>query len=116
MSGSSKPGWPHGRGDAVIRRELTTAIAGKLGVPAGTIHRVLDTALALLVDQLLRTGRLEWKGLGTFTVRTYPPRRLHNPATGKTIEIPARSSVTFKPSTQIRARLKPPSTRSRRPR
>lgn len=91
----------------MIRRELAAAVSDKLGLPAGTVHRVLDTALALLVDQLLKTGRLEWRGLGTFTIRTYPPRQIHNPATGKTIKLPARSSVTFKPSTRIRARLKP---------
>lgn len=98
----------------MIRRELTAAVADKLDLAAGTVHRVLDTALALLIDQLIRTGHLEWRGLGTFTVRTYPPRRIHNPATGKTIELSARSSVTFKPSTQIRSRLKPPPARARR--
>lgn len=99
----------------MIRRELATAVADKLDVPAGTVHRVLDAALALLVDELLQAGRLEWRGLGTFTVRTYPPRQIHNPTTGKTIELPARSSVAFKPSTQIRFRLKPPSARMRKP-
>jgi nucleoid DNA-binding protein len=91
----------------VIRRELATAVADKLDLPAGTVHRVLDAALALLVDELLRAGRLEWRGLGTFNVRKYPPRRIHNPTTGRTIELPARSSVTFKPSTRIRSRLQP---------
>lgn len=90
----------------MIRRELTAAVADKLDVPAGTVHRLLDTALALLIDQLLQTGRLEWRGPGTFTVKNYPGRTIHNPATGKTIELSARRTVTFKPSTRLRSKLK----------
>lgn len=88
-------------------RDITSRVGDKLDLPASTVAQVLDTTLELLFDNLVRTGRLEWRGFGTFAVRTYAARQIHNPRTRKVVAIPERKSVTFKPSTQLRARLKP---------
>ena len=100
----------------MIRRKLTTAVADKLDLTASTVGQVLDVTLELLLDDLVRTGRLEWRGFGTFAVRTYPPRQIHNPATGHTINLPARRSVTFKPGTRLRSKLKTTTRSKVRPR
>lgn len=92
-------------------RQLAARIAAKTDVPAATITVVLQAAAAALVDEVASVGRFEWRGLGTFTVRTYPGRKIHNPATGQTITLPARRSVAFKPSTRLRSKLKPPTAR-----
>lgn len=86
-------------------------VAAKTTHPASVVADVLKAAIAAFADELAAAGRFEWRGLGTFAVRTYPSRRIHNPATGKVIELPARSSVTFKPSTRLRSKLKPPRRR-----
>jgi DNA-binding protein HU-beta len=72
--------------------------------------------MAQLVHELLRRGRVEYRGLGSFTVETYPPRKIHNPATGKTIELPARKLARFKPSNSLTAKLNPapPPTKERK--
>lgn len=93
------------------RRDLDSQIGDKLDLTATTVGEVLDTALELLIADLVRTGRLEWRGLGTFTVRTYPARKIHNPATGKTIVLRARKHVTFKPSRHLRVLLTPKNSR-----
>lgn len=98
----------------MIRRELTTAVAEKLDITASMVGQVLDVALELLLDELVRTGRLEWRGFGTFSVRTYPARQIHNPATGHTIDLPARRAVAFKPGTRLRSKLKPTPRAKRR--
>lgn len=100
----------------MTRRELAAALSDKLHLPASTIAQVLDLELELLLEELVRTGRLEWRGFGTFSVRTYPARQIHNPATGATIELPNRRLVTFKPGERLRAKLATkPDARSRRP-
>lgn len=100
----------------MIRRELTTAVAEKLDLTASTVGQVLDVALELLLDDLIRTGRLEWRGFGTFSVRTYPARQIHNPVTGATVELPNRRLITFKPGARLRAKLSTkPGARSRPP-
>lgn len=98
----------------MIRRTLARAVSAKTGVPAKTASQILDVALDVLLDDLVKTGRLEWRGLGTFTVRTYPARRIHNPATGKVIKMPARKSVAYKPSRRVRSRLATPTPRRSR--
>lgn len=87
-------------------RDITSRVGDKLDLPATTVGQVLDTTLELLFEDLVRTGRLEWRGFGTFTVRSYPARRIHNPSTHQVVSLPERKSITFKPSTNLRARLK----------
>jgi nucleoid DNA-binding protein len=96
------------------RRTFAARIAKETGHPANALETILEAAITVLAGELAAAGRFAWRGFGTFAVRTYPARKIHNPATGKTIELPARSSVTFKPSTRLRSRLKPPVRPTRR--
>lgn len=89
------------------RRELTAHLAQKTGIPVRQTAQVLRVLVDLVADELLHGGRLEWRSLGTFSVRTYPARSIHVPATGATITLPARAGVTFKPSKRLLAKLKP---------
>jgi nucleoid DNA-binding protein len=94
------------------RRELTARLAHKTGLPVRQTAPVLRVLVDLIADELLHGGRLEWRSLGTFSVRSYPARKIHVPATGATIELPARAGVTFKPSKRLLTKLKPkPSAR-----
>lgn len=88
------------------RRTFAAQIAKKTGHPANALETILEAAIAVLAEELAKVGRFEWRGFGTFTVRTYPARRIHNPATGQTIALPGRKSVTYKPSRKVRAGLK----------
>lgn len=98
------------------RRTFAAQIGQKTGHPANAMEAVLEAAIAVLAGELAKTGRFAWRGFGTFTVRTYPARKIHNPATGQTIELSARRSVTFKPSARLRSQIKPASrTAPRRP-
>lgn len=89
------------------RRSFAAAIADKTGHPASAVEVILVEAIAALAGELAQVGRFEWRGFGTFAVRTYPSRKIHNPATGQTISIPSRKSVAFKPSDRLRAKLEP---------
>ncbi|MEW5748976.1 MAG: HU family DNA-binding protein [Candidatus Thermoplasmatota archaeon] len=97
------------------RRDLDSQVGARLDLAAATVGQVLDTALEFLIGDLVRTGRLEWRGFGTFTVRTYPVRKIHNPTAGKIIVLRARKHVGFKPSRHLRTLLTPrPTRRARR--
>jgi nucleoid DNA-binding protein len=98
----------------VTRRVLAARLAAATGLSARQAAQVLAAVPALLADELAATGQLHWRGLGTFTVRTYPARRIHVPATRKTISLPARKSVAYKPSRTVRERLAKPSPRPSR--
>lgn len=89
------------------RRTFASRIAAQTAHPANAVESILEAAISVLAGELAQAGRFAWRGFGTFTVRTYLARQIHNPATGQTIELPPRRSVTFKPSQSLRLQLKP---------
>ena len=97
------------------RRVFASQIAEKTDHTATAIDAILEAAITILAGELAKVGRFEWRGFGTFTVRAYPPRKIHVPSTGETITLPARRSVGFKPSSHIRASLTVTRARSARP-
>lgn len=101
----------------MTRRQLAARLAEKTGLSVRQSAQVLQQLPALMADKLAQARRLEWRTLGTFSVKQYPARRIHVPATGQTIQLPARAGVAFKPSRKLLARLAPPRpARTRAPR
>lgn len=98
------------------RRELANRVAKKVGLSANQVVRTLKVAMEVLVGELLDTGHLAWLEMGTFTVRTYAPRKLHDPHSGKTVSLKKRRVVTFKMGQKLRAQLKKGKSASRRSR
>jgi nucleoid DNA-binding protein len=99
----------------MTRRQLAARLAEKTGLSARRADQVLQVLPSLVAGELTRAGRLEWRSLGTFAVRHYPPRQIHVPATGQTTTIPARAGVTFKPSRKLIVAVSPPPSRTRKP-
>lgn len=44
-------------------------------------------------------------GFGIFELKMKPTRKMYNPVTGKTTEIPERKSVGFRPSEQLKKKF-----------
>lgn len=84
------------------KRELAAAIAAHFpDLPAVQVEQIIQATMNHIAAELAKTGRLEYRDLGVFTVESYKPRKNHNPATGGTIELPARKLVRFKPSRRL---------------
>lgn len=69
--------------------QLITAVGSEDAV------RLVFSAVA---DVLLKAGRVEIDGFGTFELHTRKARRARNPRTGEPIEVPAKVTVKFKPT------------------
>jgi DNA-binding protein HU-beta len=94
----------------VRKRELARAVATKLearGLSGDLVELVIQATMDHLSDELARTGRLEYRDLGTFSVETYKARSIHNPKTGAIIQLPARRGVSFKPGLRLMSKLPP---------
>jgi nucleoid DNA-binding protein len=94
----------------VKKRDLATAVAIKLdehGLSADMVELVIQATMDHLAAELARTGRLEYRDLGVFTVESYKARKLHNPKTGAIIELPARKGVSFKPGRRLMKQVSP---------
>jgi len=97
----------------MTRRALAARLAKVAGLTVDQATRFLGAVPTIVAAELAASGKLHWRGLGSFEVRTYPPRKIHNPATGKTITLPRRTAVSFRASSRLRPTLKTPSSASR---
>ena len=56
-------------------------------------------------EELARGGRIEIRGVGTFSVRQHNAKMGRNPRTSETVSIPRKNSVHFKPESELRERV-----------
>jgi nucleoid DNA-binding protein len=70
------------------------------------IAEVVDQLFEEVVGALRGEGRYVHPGFGTFTVKVQNAREGRNPFTGEVLRIPEGVTVSFKPSADLRGRLK----------
>lgn len=97
----------------MTRRTLATHLAKATGLSARQASLVLDALPGVVAQVLAKDQSFHWRGMGTFQVRRHARRRIHNPATGATIDLAERRTVAFKPGAVLRAALKRNPARSR---
>jgi DNA-binding protein HU-beta len=78
------------------KAELIDALAAKTGVTKAKTGEVLDALMATVKETLAKQDAVQLIGFGTFSVTERAAREGRNPATGKTIKIPAKKVVKFK--------------------
>ncbi len=78
-------------------RELTT------DQPDDGVREVFQT----VTEVLLREGRVEIRGFGTFELVRRKARKARNPRTGDRINVPATTVVRFKPARLLKDRAAP---------
>jgi len=84
---------------------LADQISERLGIPVRIGRRFVQELLAGISDDLKGTGRMEIRGLGTFSVYRRPERRTRHPKTGEPVVIPSSLSVRYRTSARLRRRL-----------
>lgn len=70
----------------------------KIRVGRDFVRRLLE----LVREDLAATGRSELRGLGTFAVHTRPARKTIHPTSGEPVQIPARQSVRYRASKELK--------------
>jgi integration host factor subunit beta len=85
----------------MTRRNLAHQIAEEVGEDIGLTHRILQRVFDGIVETLQKEGRVELRNFGVFQVKRRKPRTARNPRTGEKVQVPARSTVTFKPGREM---------------
>ena len=67
------------------------------------VRRILDRLFDTIIEHLARGGRVELRGLGSFTTRLREGRTARNPKTGAFVELPLRRAVHFQPGKRGKA-------------
>jgi len=90
----------------MTRSELMAAIAARF--PSLT-HTDAEVSVLLILkatsDSLARGERVEIRDFGSFDIHHRPARKGRNPATGKSVQVPAKSVPHFKPGKELRERV-----------
>ena len=84
------------------KAELITKIAEKADVSKALAEKLLNATLASIHQGLTKDDNLTLVGFGTFSVVKRAARKGRNPQTGKTIKIPAKKVVKFKPGKNLK--------------
>lgn len=83
------------------KSELVSAIAAESGLTKADSKKALDAAVAAVSKALKGGDKVTLVGFGTFSVAKRAARQGINPATKKSITIPAKSVVKFKAGSEL---------------
>ncbi|MGI5844339.1 MAG: HU family DNA-binding protein [Candidatus Xenobium sp.] len=96
------------------QKEFADRIAAELGLSGRTGRRFVRRFVQLVAEEIVESGRVELRGLGTFATVPRPPQTIRHPKTGEPIEVPAYRTVRFRASKRIREALLKQEPRKRR--
>lgn len=66
---------------------------------------VADSILDAITTALSKGQRIELRGFGSFSVGLRKPRKARNPATGESVQVPAKQVVRFKAGKEMREKV-----------
>jgi integration host factor subunit beta len=92
----------------MIKSELILRVADRTHLYKKDVERVVDTILNEIEATLARADRVELRGFGAFTVKTWSTRPGRNPKTGDPINVPETRHPSFRTGKEMRDRLNGP--------
>jgi DNA-binding protein HU-beta len=78
------------------RTDLIKDIAEEYGCTAKEVGGMVDDVLRVIFARATAGQKVIIRGFGTFKMKDSPARVGRNPRTGEAVEIPARSTLTFR--------------------
>lgn len=81
----------------MTKKEIVKLIAEKFNEPQVKVKDIVQETFDLIVDALVKEGRIELRNFGVFEVKRRKPRMARNPRTDTPVEVPAKNVVTFQP-------------------
>ncbi len=79
------------------KRDLVEEVAGRTGLPAGTVAAVLDAAVEAIRAAVVRGERVVLSGFGAFHRQARAARTARDLRTGRAVRVPARHVPAFRP-------------------
>jgi DNA-binding protein HU-beta len=83
--------------------ELVTAVATTMSTKTSDAKALVEAFMGILETELKNGGEVTLPGIGKLKVKTRPARVGRNPATGVSIQIPAKRVVKFSPASEFSA-------------
>ena len=80
----------------MTKSEILQAIADKLSITRKQASEFVDAMVGLAYQVTKKDGEFTIPGLGKLIKKNRPARQGRNPATGETIQIPAKTVIKFR--------------------
>ncbi|GBR07804.1 HU family DNA-binding protein [Acetobacter oeni] len=84
------------------KQELVTIIADEVDLPKAKAGEVVDAVFAAIEKALKQKQEVRLVGFGSFVTAHRKATKGRNPRTGEEIDIPASTSVRFKPGKTLK--------------
>lgn len=84
------------------KSQLINAVAEQTSLTKNEVKKVVDTLFAIAEEKLQQGEKVVVSGFGVFSVAQVSERVGRNPRTGEQVRIPARHSVRFRSSMEIK--------------
>jgi len=89
----------------VTKSQLVDVVAESSEHPRKVVEAIVHIIFDGMVEAMKADERVEVRGFGNFTVRSYRPYTGRNPKTGQQVEVPAKRMPFFKVGKELRARI-----------
>jgi integration host factor subunit beta len=91
---------------ALTKTDLIAEVSRVAELPRNEAALIVERILDSVVHAIQRGDKVEIRGFGSFHTRTRQARIGRNPKTGARVEVAAKKVPFFKPSRELRERLK----------
>ncbi len=82
--------------EAMNRTELIHELAEANDISFDLARMFVDTTISMMKQQLIEGGRVEIRGLGSFTMREYSGYKGRNPRTGESVKVKPKRIPYFR--------------------
>jgi len=89
----------------MTKTEFINNIAQKSNIPKKDAAEIVNTILNKMTDSLIRGERIEIRGFGSFSVKSYPGYEGKNPRTHETIIVKPKKKPVFKMGKDLKDRI-----------
>ena len=86
----------------VTLKHISADLADKHDMPKKQMNSITEDLVSHLVKNLKKGNRVRIAGLGILQVRKRAARIGRNPATGESIQIPAKKKIAFRASKELK--------------
>ena len=86
----------------MTKAELVNQVAQTVNISRSEADTIVTEVLDSIVHSLREGDSVEFRGFGSFRIRTRPARKGRNPKSGETVEVPAKTIPFFKGAKKLR--------------
>tara|TARA_B100000575_G_C23039152_1_gene598093 strand:+ start:746 stop:1048 length:303 start_codon:yes stop_codon:yes gene_type:complete len=92
--------------DNLKKRDIISNIKSSIGFSHNSLQEITDSLIDTLLEIIVEEGKINIKNFGSFNIVHKKQRSGRNPLTKEEFTISSRYTIKFKPSNQLRQKIK----------